>query len=878
MKRGLHRHARWVAATLVLLTVGGWFLPPLLSAERYRRRLEMGLERALSRSVAFGAISFRLLPHPGFTIANAIVREDPAFGSEPMARVDRIDCDLAWRTLWRPGFEISRLRLLRPSLNLVRDSAGRWSLESLLMKSGFASPPAEPPDSGPADTSAARAADPSVPAGNLQLEVDEARLNFKIGSNKKPFAITNLSAQLNFDRSRRLLRFRLAGSPIRTDISLPTPGMLELSGEWAPGKDLAGPLDATLRTRGALLYDWAPLITGRNPEIYGVLDADFRLTGSIRVIKIDGQTQISQLHRSTSIPPADSLPCAVYLRGEFDRNRGRAFLKSLDVDLAESHLHVTGAVDRIPTSPELDLVVALERSRLEDLVGLARRLWTDPGAFGLSGRVDGLLAIQGPWAQRRYGGFFGARDVRLNTPSGSFPVSELAVRIDTDGARLAPFRLGLAPRVELVAEGSLDRRGELPHYELAVSAKALPLRDLMSFARAVGIRAAQNLDAQGIATATFNLAGTAWPFEQPTLTGHAELEAARLLAPLTEPLNVPRARIQVKDRQILVDSWAAVIGSSVFSGRLQHRGEWKFPWEFDVRANALSLDEASLWFDVLGHRRPLPLLGRRPGLGSLSSRRAAASNLFGGLNAKGRFTVPTLTYRAMTLRDFQASIEISERTVRVTGAKFRAGEGRGEGRVEVNLSIAPAQIVADVVLAGVDLRSAAPHLPPALARLRGSVSGTGHFVAHGLTREEISESLSGVATLHLKNVLFGDFDPLETLARNAGWGAPEPTHGELGLRTAVAAIQIRGRRLKLANCEIDLSGARLTLSGNYDFDGMMDLNVSADMRRAARRGLSAQLEDNSTRRLPTVHLTGPLDQLMVTPETEALSTTPDVAK
>ncbi len=863
MRSRMRQYARKAAIGLALVTAAGWLLPSFLSAERYRRRLATGLEQALHRSVTFGAISFRLLPRPGFSIENAVVREDPAFGSEPLARIDRIDCDLRWRSLWHSRLDLARLRLVRPSLNIVRDARGNWNIESLLLESGFASPPAAPP------------AGAGSPAGDLELEADEGRLNFKVGADKKPFALTGLTARFDLDRARRLVRFRLAGSPIRTDLPLPTPGVLEFAGEWTPGKDLEGPLDATLRTRNALLYDWVPIVTGRNPGIYGVLDIEAHVTGSIRTIRLEGQSRLSDLHRWEQIPPSDPMPWVLHFRGEFDRNRGRALVESLDVSFADSHLHISGSVDKIPASPELDLVVALERSRLEDLVAMGRRFWTNSGASELSGRLDGLVAIQGPWSERRYAGFLGAKGVLLNTPSGMFPISEVAVRIDAQGARLLPLRVTLAPRVELAAEGALTRGRGSSRYDLVLSAKSVPLRDLLGFARAVGVRAVQNLDAQGVGTATFHLAGSAWPLARPTLTGHAELRAARLLAPgLTEPLHLPRARILVSGDHVVADPVVAVLGTSVFTGRVEYQGERKYPWTFDVRANNLSLEEGSLWFDVLGHRRPVPLLERLPGLGSFSARRVAASNLFGALNAKGRFAVPALTYRSLALRDFRATVEISGRVIRVTGAKFRAGGGRGQGKAEVDLTEAPARVTAEVTLAEADLQSLAPRLPPILRRLRGPVSGTARLEARGLTREEMSSSLKGQATVRLRHVFFGDFDPLEHLARGAGWGALEPARGEVVLRSAIVTLRAQDRRVLLDDCALDLAGARLNLSGSYAYDGTLDLDVHADFRHVLRRWLASQVESDPSDRLANLHLTGRLDRLAIAPETQVSRVSP----
>lgn len=855
------RSVRIILLVIALLALAAWLIPFFLSAERYRHRLEAGLERVLRRPVTFGAVSFRLLPRLGFSIENAVIHEHPAFGSEPFARVERIECDLRWRSLWRARWELARLRLERPTFNIVRDAQAAWNVETLLLTSGMALP------AGASSRDAERA--------RVVLEADDARLNFKIGADKKPFAVTDLRARLSFDPADGALRFRLEGNPVRTDSALPTPGPAELTGEWAPGHDLKGPLNATFRTRGAMLYGWLPLVIGGNPELYGVVDADVGLSGSLRVLKIDGQAQLSQLHRWELLPPSDPMPFTLHFRGEFDRTRGRALVESLDLSFADSRLHLSGSVEQVPTAPELDLVIALERSRLEDLVALGRRFWGGGTSWNLAGRADGLLTIQGRWSERRYGGFISARDLRLTTASGTFPISEAALRIDRNEARLAPVRLTLAPRVELVAEGVLRSSGSnaskargnhLPGYELSLAANSVPLRDLVRLGRAVGLRSLRDVDAEGVGTAAFRIAGSAWPLSRPAVSGRFDVRAARLFVPgLTEPLNVPRARVLVSGERITVDSVVAVIGTSVFAGKLEHQGEGSRPWSFDVTANTLSLDQGALWFDVLGHRAPLPLLSRIPGLDTSDARRVAASELFSALNARGHFETPALTYRSLSLGDFRCAVEVSGRVVRVDGATFRTGGGRGQGRVAVDLTARPAEVRGEITLAGAQLQTVAPYLPAALRHARGAVSGTGRFETRGLTRPEMSAALTGEAKVQLRKVSFGEFDPLQAILRRSPLGSVEPARGAVGLRSAEVVLEVRDRRVIISDWPLEVEGARLNLTGAFGFDRTVDLEVRADFRGVARRWHSGAAPWRPEERIARLRLFGPLDRLEVGP-------------
>jgi hypothetical protein len=366
------------------------------------------------------------------------------------------------------------------------------------------------------------------------------------------------------------------------------------------------------------------------------------------------------------------------------------------------------------------------------------------------------------------------------------------------------------------------------------------------------------------------------------LAAHAQLRAARLLVPgLTEPLNLPRVDLRVNGDEIIADPVVAVMGTSVFTARLAHpSGDGKLPWEFDVRANNLSVEQGALWFEALGRRRPLPLLERLPGLSSFAAQRAAASSLFSSLNARGRFAAPSVTYRALTLKDFRASLEISSRVIRVSKASFLAGGGRGQGSGKVDLTGAPALISADLSLAGANVQALSGRLPAALRGSRGSISGSAHLESRGLSREEMSGNLRGEATVFLKDASFGDFDPLAALARASGWGKVEPPRAPVGFHQAVVKLEVQDRRVAMRNVLLDLAGSRgcgINVSGTYAFDGAVDLDVRMDWRNARCNWsrLAGRGEENDPEAQPVeLRLAGRLDKLGVVPLSRLSSVNP----
>ena len=108
------------------------------------------------------------MPRRTLTLENGVIHDDPAFGLEPLAYVSKMELGVSISGLLRGRFEFSRIRLVRPSVNLAR-SAGRWNFPPLL-------------------------GNRLGPGGDVEraprIEVRDGRLNFKFSDTKSVFYLS----------------------------------------------------------------------------------------------------------------------------------------------------------------------------------------------------------------------------------------------------------------------------------------------------------------------------------------------------------------------------------------------------------------------------------------------------------------------------------------------------------------------------------------------------------------------------------------------------------------------------------------------------------------------------------------------------------------
>jgi hypothetical protein len=290
---------RWAVVGLVAVVLLALALtPPFLNVNRLQRRIAASMSASLGRPVHLDRVTMHLLPVPGFTLENLVVSEDPAFGDEPVIRANTVEVTLRPSSLWRRQVELSTIRFVEPSLNLVRNTQGRWNLQSLLMHAAsMDTAPTAQSTPGPA---------PRFP----YIEATSGRVNVKIGAEKKPFSLTDADFALWLP-TPAAWRIRLEAKPARTDENLSDPGTIKLAGSLQRAASMADvPVDLTASWEGAPLGEASRLLTGDDANWRGQLNVEVTLAGKLGAAKLTTKVHGNDLRRADFVP-AKSLEVTV---------------------------------------------------------------------------------------------------------------------------------------------------------------------------------------------------------------------------------------------------------------------------------------------------------------------------------------------------------------------------------------------------------------------------------------------------------------------------------------------------------------------------------------------------------------------------------------
>jgi hypothetical protein len=429
---------------LVLLCISAavilGLIAPLVNVSRFSGAMQRTIEASLGRPVHFSAVHFTLLTGVGFSLEDITIEEDPHYGIEPFAHATALEAHLRVDKLLRGQIRFSSLRLVEPSLNLVKQSDGTWNVAELLQR--VSAPKRAPLNFFPA------------------FEIADGRVNFKLGARKTTLYITDADLSVYPERSGKLY-LRFSGSPARTDRAGNGFGHVHGTANWyvAPATRDSNQLEADITIDPSNLSEFTTLIEGYDIGIHGMLSSHARIEGPTDALRIRGTLQLADIHR-WDLLPASGEDWRIRYQGSVDLPTHALQLETMPERAAEvAPVALQLRVNDFLRRPAWSVLAQLRDAPAKDVLPLGRRMGLPlPAEVALEGAVNGAVSYSNRTGLE---GGVSIRDAVATLPD--LPPLRAAVAsasLSPEGIHLDPAVIETSPGGETASGGTLRAGGD----------------------------------------------------------------------------------------------------------------------------------------------------------------------------------------------------------------------------------------------------------------------------------------------------------------------------------------------------------------------------------------------------------------------------------
>jgi AsmA family len=846
----MNRLRKWwrPALVLVALVVAAQAGASLLVRTRgVHTFLTEHLARAFGRPVEAEHFNVRLLPSPRLDADRITIGEDPAFGSEYFLRAERLSAGLRWTGFLRARFEFGTLYLSRPSLILVRNQQSRWNLERWL-----------PPTS----TSARSYGPPLItPANRLsRIDIDDGRINFKIGDEKLPFAFIGVSGNVEQVAPGRW-QLRLAAEPWRSGASLQSAGTVMVQGDIAGTSARLQPAEIHVHWEQGSLADLLRLFRGRDYGVRGVfaLDATAKSgAADLGLAKNEAQpgdwsytiqARAAQIHRWDLTERSDNPRVNASLLGRVNVVTGDVRATRVVLETSKSNVRGT-ALAVISMNSGWEIRVDSAGIQAADALAWYRAFHPSVDeAVSAEQYFTGAITVRG-WPIELREAAFSSQGGEVRLPGLPSPLRIGAIEGGRERGRLtiepAHVSYGGTSHVEPPSATTSKRRAAnesrvsigLTHdFEkhaggISIEGHVEKVEDVLKVAAALGRPLNHGWELAGAVGAALR-----WDWSGVPLRGrwNGKIEMAKgelQVAGLNQPLQLSKTRCQWNDGLRSADIGAIDGFGGTWSGTI-----WQVPvaatdldggpkWNFQLHGDHLDAAELDRW---IGPRaRPSWLQRLLPSLLGGATPSPVASELVRRIDADGELRIDEFTMEKVRLEQVRAVGALHDLELDVRDATAQWAGGTVRAKVNARFLPRPAyDVTADLD----HLNLAQLPAPPRVTeRFTGAASGTVHLTTQGVGREELLEHLAGRGDIHVHNVEFRGWDVSASVAQG------EPRTGRSHWAAGEGAFTLRDRGIVLAGLRLEAGHEVTFVKGTVSFghDANLTLQTTTDGKRESR--------------------------------------------
>ncbi len=532
---------------LVLLACLLGVIAPFVNAAAFSGKIERALQNSLGRKVTFSRAYFTLFTGPGFSLEDVTIQEDPRYGFEPFAHVPKLEARLRIDRLLLGHIVFSSLRLVEPSLNLVKRDDGTWNVVELINR--LSTPSKLPINLFPA------------------VQVSDGRIDFKFGMRKTLLYITDTDLSIYPELSGKLY-VRFSGSPARTDRAGYGFGHLRGAANLylKPISGNPNRLEADVALDPSNLSELTTLVQGEDAGIHGTVSSHVRIEGPATALHLLGEVHLNDVHR-WDLLPASGEDWRIQYEGNIDLVAHRLSLETLPSHSGEpSPVVLLMRVNDFLRRPAWSVLANFNHAPAQDLLPLSRRMGLGlPDDLALQGTLSGAVGYS---SNNDLSGGVSITGVTAKLPNlRPLRAGVLIARISPDHIRFEPAT------IETESNGNLRVGGD---YNLAThrSIVSLSVDDFSiealsrTFRSWFGVPPALTAFKDGIVTGKIGYSrdGT----EPPSWSGQFRFAQSTLALPgFAEPLLESQGRVEFDNTKFTLDRFSAHLGKQPLTARFR---------------------------------------------------------------------------------------------------------------------------------------------------------------------------------------------------------------------------------------------------------------------------------------------------------------------
>jgi AsmA protein len=504
-----------VGIILVLVVAGVLIFAATFNVNQYHGTIQSALEKRLGRPAALGNMYLSVLP-PRFRVENPSIGDDARFSADaPFVKAQELDVSVKLLPLLHKQIEISSLNLQRPSVNLIKNSAGVWNFASLghapeevqpAQSPAGKAPSAQtiPPNSSP-NTSPQTSSEQQFSLGELTIRDGQVSILDQQKS-KTPSLYDHIDITVkNFSPNSRFsvdAAVHMAGSGSQE---------ARLQGEGGPivnGQPATTPFQGTLNLKELSVSDLSkflnsPVLNGTD----GIVSGETRINNESGKLTAQGNTQIqkAKLH-GTEL----GFPIAAQYDLTDDLAADMLTVRNFILKLGATPVDMNGTVNSKPTPAVLDLNLRANHISIAEATKLAAAsgVALSPGT-NATGNVNANIQVRGAADKPALNGTMAGSNIQLSGKDIAQPVQIQSVNLNLTPSQIQSNTFNVVSGGTTLNAQFLLRNylSPAPVVDATMRAPKAQLPAILSMAKAYGVTSLDKVSGSGTMNLNMHAAG-----------------------------------------------------------------------------------------------------------------------------------------------------------------------------------------------------------------------------------------------------------------------------------------------------------------------------------------------------------------------------------